>query len=488
MRADEVRARSPPWRYTRLAFGDVRATGRCRRRNRSPLDGVWQGVAAAATVECGVRGGAGTTPMASPRASTPLIVLSYLGFVSLGLPDGLLGVATPSIRASFALGPEAIGGLLLSFTAGYLLSSFVSGAVVVRLGIGTLLAASCLATAASLFGYASAGAWWTMLVSAVLSGLGAGAIDAGLNTWVATHHGPRTVNWLHACYGVGATAGPLLMTAVLAAGQPWRAGYAAVGVAQLALALCFAVTRRLWSDPLPGGVSPHAASAALRASASAASHEPATHAHGGSYPHAPEPLGATLRLPATWIGGACFFVYAGIEATTGVWTFSMLTQARGVPVADAGGWVTAFWAGLMLGRFAFGFVAERAPVAVLLRGALAAIALGATVLALDLGAVATASAMVVCGLAMAPVFPSMIATTPARVGVRHTGNAVGFQVAAATLGASLVPAATGFVVARLGLEAVAPAILAASLLLVGLHELLVRATGAAARRTAQPIG
>lgn len=408
-------------------------------------------------------------PTASPRASTLLIVLAYVGFVSLGLPDGLLGVATPSIRASFALGPEDVGALLLSFTAGYLLSSFVSGWTVAHLGVGTLLAASCLATAASLLGYAGAPAWWVMLVAAVLSGLGAGAIDAGLNTWVATHHGPRTINWLHGCYGVGATAGPLLMTWTLASGRSWRTGYAAVGVAQLLLALCFAATRGRWSAPAdaaPGGSA--AGPAAPRAPADAASRTP---------------LRDTLRLPATWLGGAFFFVYTGAEATTGVWTFSMLTQARGVPVAEAGTWVTAFWAGLMLGRFGFGVIAERAPVTPLLRLALLAIVAGAALLALDLGALATAGALVVCGLAMAPIFPSLTASTAARVGARHTGNAVGVQIAAATLGASMLPAATGVVVARLGLEAVGPVVLAAALVLVALHEVLVRAPG-----RAQPIG
>jgi len=411
--------------------------------------------------------------MASPRASTLLIVLAYVGFVSLGLPDGLLGIATPSIRLSFALGPEDVGVLLLSFTAGYLLSSFASGWTVAHLGVGTLLAASCLATAASLLGYAAAPAWWAMLLAAVLSGLGAGAIDAGLNTWVATHHGPRTINWLHGCYGIGATAGPLLMTWMLASGRSWRLGYAAVGVAQLALAMCFAATRGRWSAPADG--------------------VPGAGAAGPAEPLAPvaaevrASLRDTLRLPATWVGGAFFFVYTGVEATTGVWTFSMLTQARGVPIAEAGTWVTAFWAGLMLGRFAVGAIAERAPVTPMLRAALLAIAAGAALLALDLGALATAAALVVCGLAMAPIFPSLIATTPARVGARHIGNAVGVQIAAATLGASMLPAATGVVVARLGLEAVGPTVLAAALLLVVLHEVLVR-TPRAAGAGAQPIG
>lgn len=398
------------------------------------------------------------------RSGTLLIVLAYVGFVSLGLPDGLLGVATPSIRATFSLAPADVGELLIAFTTGYLLSSFASGFMVARLGVGTLLAASCLATATSLAGYATATSWAVMLACSALSGLGAGAIDAALNTWVATHHGPRTVNWLHACYGVGASAGPMVMTVVLAAGRPWRLGYALVGAGQLVLALCFAVTRRRWSAPaddIGQVVAPQ-----RRASAHV-------------------PLRETLRLPAAWLGAACFFLYTGLEATTGVWTYSMLTESRGVPVAEAGTWVTAFWGGLMLGRFLFGFIAESAPLAWLLRAALAAIALGALLLALDVGALASAVGLVACGLAMAPIFPSLIASTPARVGLRQTGNTVGMQIAGATLGASLVPAATGVIVGRFGLEVVAPVILGGTLALAVLHELLARLREPPER---QPIG
>lgn len=421
---------------------------------------------AAASVGAGERAGGAAIVMRWTNTSTLLIVLAYVGFVSLGLPDGLLGVATPSIRASFGLAAGDVGVLLIAFTSGYLLSSFASGVVVARVGVGSLLAASCLATAASLGGYAAASSWTVMLACAVLSGLGAGAIDAGLNTWVATHHGPRTVNWLHACYGIGASAGPVVMTAVLAAGRPWRVGYALVGAGQLALALCFAATRSLWSAP---AADPQDVLA----------------------PPRPQPsaervlVGDTLRLRAARLGAACFFVYAGLEATTGVWTFSMLTQSRGVPIAAAGAWVSAFWGGLMLGRFLFGFVAERARLAVLLRGCLAALAFGALLLGLDAGALASAAGLVLCGLAMAPIFPSLIASTPERVGLHHTGNAVGVQVAAATLGASLVPAATGVAVGRLGLEIVAPAILAGTIVLALLHEMLARLPAA---RDAQPIG
>ncbi|MEW6271048.1 MAG: MFS transporter, partial [Thermodesulfobacteriota bacterium] len=358
---------------------------------------------------------------AAARRRTLLIVLAYVGFVSLGLPDGLLGVATPSILRDFALVPADLGALLVAFTAGYLLSSSATGWLLARIGIGTLLALSCLATSTSLLGYAASPSWWAMVPCGALSGLGAGAIDAGLNAWVATRYRARTVNWLHGFYGIGATAGPLVMTGVLAAGRSWRAGYALVGAAQIALAAGFAATRGLWADRAPA-VAPradHAASPADRQPASAAP-------------------GETLRLPVVWLSVLLFFLYTGLEASAGLWTYAMLTESRGVAPSVAGAWISVFWLGLTAGRFGFGAILGRAPLVVLLRASLVAIAVGAALIALDVADGATFAGMALCGLAMAPLFPTLIATTPARVGVAHTANAVGFQIAGATVGTAIV--------------------------------------------------
>jgi fucose permease len=393
-----------------------------------------------------------------------LLVLAYVGFVSLGLPDGLLGVAAPSILREYRLVPADIGALLTAFTAGYLLSSFGSGWLLRRMTVGTLLASSCLATATSLVGYAVSPWWALMVLGGTLSGLGAGAIDAGINTWVATRHGARTINWLHAFYGIGASGGPLVMSAVLAAGWPWRAGYAIVGLGQLALATWFAATRELWVDaraPSVGDAEPA---------------QPATRPHATA--------GDTLRLPIVWLSIALFFVYTGLEATAGVWTYSMLTEARGVPAGTAGLWVSFFWLGLTGGRFAFGALVGRAALRLLLRATISLIALGAALVAFDLGTAATLAGIVLCGLAMAPVFPSFIAVTPSRLGEAHTANGVGFQIAAAVLGAAALPTLVGVLVGRFGLDAFGPALFAGAVLLFVLHE-------AAARRdavTAQPIG
>ena len=180
--------------------------------------------------------------------------MASLAFVALGLPDGLLGVAWPSIRRDFGLQLDALGGLLVSFTSGYVVSSAVGGRLVSELGLARLLAASCLTTAASLVGYALAADWWLVVLFGVSAGAGAGGIDTGINTYAATHHGPRMLNWLHACYGVGAAMGPAIMTVVFAAHLSWRWGYVGVVVAQLALAAVVAGSRRAWpSDPRRAG-------------------------------------------------------------------------------------------------------------------------------------------------------------------------------------------------------------------------------------------
>lgn len=253
-----------------------------------------------------------------------LVLLSGLAFVSLGLPDGLLGVAWPSIRQSFGRDLDALGVLLVAATGGYVASSVASGRLLQRANLGAVLAASCAATSLALLGYAAAGAWTSLVVLAVLLGAGGGAIDAALNTYVATSHGPRTMNWLHAAYGAGAALGPLIMSGTLAAGFVWQRGYAVVGLAQLALAGAFAATARAWPQTARRG-----ADAGGGRSAS---------------------IGATLAVSGARLGILTFFVYAGVEASFGAWTYTLLTSGRAMPAVEAGAIVSGFWAGLTAGR------------------------------------------------------------------------------------------------------------------------------------------
>lgn len=372
-----------------------------------------------------------------------LLPLSYLAFISVGLPDGLIGVAWPSIRATYGLPLDALGALLISTTAGYVTSSFVSGPILARMNLGTLLALSAGATAISLLAYTVAPAWAVMVAFGVLAGFGAGAIDAGLNTFVATHYSSRTLNMLHAFYGLGTTAGPIIMTGVLMAHLPWQRGYLLVGAAQIALAICFAVTRSIW---------------------------PSARTTPETAPAKPESVASTLRLPAVWLGIAAFAVYVGVEAAAGAWVYTFLSEGRGFAMSTAGTGVSLFWAGLMCGRVVFGLLPSTRRPAALLRGCIGGVAVAAVILIAQPAVTPTLIAVAVLGFASGPIFPSLIATTPARVGAAHTANTVGFQVAAAALGQSILPASVGVLAQRLGLEVVPIGIFIAALVLFGICE------------------
>ncbi|RIL06282.1 MAG: MFS transporter [Proteobacteria bacterium] len=389
-------------------------------------------------------------------AAALALALAFAAFVSLGLPDGLLGVAWPSMRAQFGLALDALGPLLVATTTGYVAASFASGALLARVRVPALLAASCLATAASLAGYALAPTWAALVAFGLVAGAGAGAIDAGLNTWVAAHHSARTLNWLHACYGVGAALGPAIMTAVLLRGAPWQRGYALVAGAQLALAFVFVATRGLWAD---GARTATDAAGAADAAPSAR---------------------ATLRRPAAWLGMAAFFLYVGLEQSAGAWAFSFLTEARGVPIDRAGAWVSIFWGALTAGRVAFGLVANRVAPAPLVRCAIAGIGAAAALVAFDPFRGASAAGLALLGFGCGPVFPSLIAATPRRLGAAHAANGVGFQIASAALGQALVPWLVGGAARGAGLAVLGPALLGLSVALALVHEALARSDGARA--------
>jgi fucose permease len=216
--------------------------------------------------------------------------------------------------AFFDLPLDALGTLLVMLTTGYLLASFSSGKMLSRMNVGMLLALSCLATALGLVGYALAPGWGIIIALGLLAGIGAGAIDTGLNTYAATHFSTRSVNWLHACYGIGATMGPLIMTGVLNTGYGWQTGYAVVGTGQLALALCFGVTHKFWSNHVSD-----AQSDSLKSQSS-----------NTRSPACPAPA-STLRLPVVWLSIAVFFIYTGIEAAAGAWSTACSPKAVPFP-------------------------------------------------------------------------------------------------------------------------------------------------------------
>ena len=383
-----------------------------------------------------------------PR-TTLLALLAFLAFVSLGLPDGLLGPSWPSMQRSFEVPLDALGSLVAATTAGYLVASFSAGAILRAVPLGAVLALSTAAAATALLGIALAPAWPAVLAFGALAGLGGGAIDAGLNAYGAARFSARTLNWLHAFYGVGAGLGPLVVTTVLASGLPWGWSFALVGAAQASLALTFLLTRRRWDR----GADEAGAEAPMPAA----------------------PSLSTLRRSVVWLGMGVFFVYTGVEAAAAQWSYTLLTVGRGVPEATAGLAVALYWGGLTAGRIAFGAVAHRlAPVATL-RLCLAGATLGAALLWLEPTRGLAIAGLVAIGALLAPVFATLIGLTPARVGTAHADSAIGFQIAAAGLGGAAGVAGMGALAEAAGLEAIGAGLVALALLLLALHEALVRA-------------
>jgi fucose permease len=392
---------------------------------------------------------AGATDMRSPRRSGLLVLLlAYAGFIGLGLLNSLVGVAWPSIRNTFGLPLDALGLLLVANTIGYMIASAVSGRLLALMNGGMLLALSCCLVAFSLLASGSAPLWAVLVALGFTSGLGGGAIDGGLNAYAAAHFSPRAMNWLHACFGIGATIGPAIMTAVLYRGLSWRVGFWIVGALQLTLAIGFALTRQLWGGAAPPSQAPVAARGA--------------------------PLIATLRLPLAWLGIVLFFVYTGAEVATGNWVFSLLTEARGVPAALAGSWVSLYWASLTIGRILFGFAVQRLSPIKLLRWCMAGALLGALLIWVHSAIWLTFGGIALMGLALAPQFPLLISATPGYLGSQHAANGVGFQVAAASLGGALLPGLVGVLAQSRGLEVLGPFLFAAALIMAMLFELLAR--------------
>ncbi|HEU5073186.1 MAG TPA: MFS transporter [Polyangiaceae bacterium] len=395
-----------------------------------------------------------------------VLLLSYLAFVSLGLPDTVLGVAWPSLQARFAITPSALGALLASGVGGYFLSGLFAGEAVVRIGVGGVLTLSSGLVTLALAGYALAPSWALFFPLGGVLGLGSGAIDAALNGYAARNFSVRHVNWLHGCWGIGATIGPASMTFVIARGHGYRAGYALLGAVLATMALLFWFTRRRWNAPPQA---PEVSEAASRAQGDVDD----TNA---SAPGAkPQSLWVALRDRRVLLQVLVFLLYTSVESTVGQWCFSWLRDRRGLSIEAAGSWTSAYWASLTLGRLVLGGIVGRVGPDRLLRSATLGAVIGVTLFASAASWLGYLG-LILLGSSLAPMFPTLMARTPARVGDGLAHHAVGLQVSAATLGSALGPSAAGFFVANQGLAAVGGVIVAVAAALLVSHELLLAVT------------
>ena len=362
-----------------------------------------------------------------------LLIITYLGFISLGLPDSILGVVWPSVYPHFGVSAGHLGMVLTATVLGYLVSSFQAGFLLQRLGVGGLLAASCALVTISLTGFALAPAWALFVACGVIAGLGAGAIDSGLNAYAARHFSARQMSWLHACWGVGATLGAMTTTAILARGVAWPWSYGMLALVMAGMTMLFTLTRNAWqSGPTPPGGPPEAEVTG----AVALQEEPAT-------------MREAIRHPLVQAQVLLFFVYTGTEMTAANWAYTLLTQYRGLSEALAGSAVTLFWVSLTAGRFGLGAIADRVGVPRLLSFSVTAGLVGGLTFALSPWTPLSIAGLALLGASLAPIYPGMMTLTPRHLG-RLADHAVGFQVGSATLGQVALPSLGGLLLVTYG--------------------------------------
>jgi fucose permease len=377
--------------------------------------------------------------------SLGLIILAYIAFIALGMPDGLLGVAWPSVRFNFGIPLDAMGWFLAMSTAGYLVSSFSSGFLITRLGVGRVLLISCLLTGVALISYTLVPQWWMMVVLAVAAGLGAGAIDAGLNTYVAAHFNPGMMQWLHASYGIGVTLGPIIMTLALTTANTWRTGYRIVGGFQLLLGLCFILTLPMWSrNSTPTATDENKKITDFQTS-----------------------LMETLRQPSVLLSMVLFFFYVGAEVSLGAWTYTLLTEGRGIPVQAAGFWAGSYWATFTIGRILAGLYSKKIGINQLVIGGTIGALIGTSLLWWNPVNWANLVAVGLIGFSIAPIFPALTSGTSQRVEAKYAANTIGMQMAAGSLSVAIIPGLVGVIARRSTLNSIPVFILILFVLLFG---------------------
>ncbi len=378
-----------------------------------------------------------------------LLLISFFSFIIIGIPGGALGVAWLPIQTTFGLGLDALGLLLTASTIGRLLTAFTSGYWIARVGAGRYLLIGSLLGAVGLLGFVLAPLWPLLLLAEFVRGLGSGVIDAGVNTFVAPRYSASRMNWLHACFGIGLTIGPALVTlTVIELGQDWRWTYLLLGVLNLLLALTFFLTLGRW----------RVASAPDQA--------------GAVVPNAR--LLDSLRLVMMWLSLALFFFYGGAEMGTGQLLNSLFVEGRAIDPTTAGFWVSFYWGSFTVGRMLIGLVADRIGPRALLRACMAGAVVGAALIWWNPVPEVSFAGLAVMGLALAPLFPTLVAVTPDRVGAAHTPNAIGFQIGFAGLGAALLVGLAGVLAENTGRESIAPFLVAVSLATLLLHELIMQ--------------
>lgn len=379
-----------------------------------------------------------------------LLAIIYLSFISLGLPDSLLGSAWPVMYKEFGVPVSYAGIISMIIAAGTIVSSLQSDRITRKLGTGKVTAISVAMTAFALFGFSISHSFGMLCLWAVPYGLGAGSVDASLNNYVALHYASRHMSWLHCMWGVGASLGPYIMGYALTKGNGWNAGYRIIGVLQIVLTVILIVSLPLWKKR-----------------SDAASDE-------SPLQEKPLTLGQIFRIPGAKEVMITFFCYCALEQTTGLWLSSYLVLHRGISAEAAAGFASLFFIGVTIGRALSGFLTMKLNDANMIRLGQGILAAGIVILMLPLNQYAALAGLMLIGLGCAPIYPCIIHSTPEHFGADKSQAIIGVQMASAYVGICLMPPLFGVIANRISVVLFPFYLLLLLLFMFLMHEMLLR--------------
>ena len=377
-----------------------------------------------------------------------LLFIIYLSFISLGLPDSLLGAAWPSMYGPFGVPVSYAGFISIIISVGTILSSLQSDRLTRRLGTGKVTALSVATTAVALWGFSVSGSYWQLCLWAIPYGLGAGSVDVSLNNYVALHYASRHMSWLHCMWGVGASLGPYAMGYTLSGGLGWHMGYRYIAILQLALTAVLVLTLPLWKRQTDNG------------SENGRKKAPA--------------LRQVIETPGAKAVMVTFFCYCALEQTAGLWAASFLVLQKGLAAEAAAGFASMFFIGITIGRALSGFVTFKLSDTQMVRLGLGVIALGLLVLLASPGANLALAGLVLTGLGCAPIYPCLVHAAPAHFGPDRSQAIIGLQTASAYVGTCLMPSLFGMLIQHLSAALLPGYLLLLLALMAAMHERLLK--------------
>ncbi len=381
-----------------------------------------------------------------------LLIIIYLAFISLGLPDGLLGASWPTMYPEFGVPISYAGIISMIIAFGTIVSSLLSDRLTRRLGTGKVTAISVATTAIAIWGFSTSQSFFVLYLWAIPYGLGAGSVDASLNNYVALHYESRHMSWLHCMWGVGATLGPYIIGYTLTSGKGWNAGYQYVALVQIALTAILICSLPMWKGRTSKEVESNAEDSK------------------------PLSLKEIIRIRGAKEVMLCFFCYSAVEQTAGLWASSYLTIAKGVDAETAASFASMFFIGITTGRALSGFITMKLKDVQMIRLGQSIIAIGIIILFLPAGEILSLIGLILIGLGCAPIYPCIIHSTPAYFGADKSQAIIGVQMASAYVGTLLMPPIFGLIANHITVTLLPVYLLIILILMVFMHELLKKKT------------